>query len=1169
MITSDFPIGAGSADPGLDALRARIALDYRRDEPGAVAPLLSEAQMAAPAMQTTQDIARRLAEGVRAERHKAGGVDALMLEFSLDSREGIALMCLAEALLRIPDAATRDLLIRDKLSQGDWHAHVGRSPSLFVNAAAWGLLVTGRLVDSHSDSALEQALGSLLRKGGEPLIRKGVDLAMRLLGRQFVLGRTIEEALANARARHARGYRFSFDMLGEAALTGDDALRYFASYAHAIRTIGAAAAGAGVYAGHGISIKLSALHPRYVRSQRDRVFAELLPRVTQLAQLAKRFDIGFNIDAEETDRLDMSLDLLAALASDPSLAGWEGLGFVVQTYQKRARATVDWVIALARLHRRRLMVRLVKGAYWDAEVKRAQVDGMADYPVFTRKVHSDVAYLACAQAMLHAPDALYPQFASHNAYTIAAVHALAGGAEFEFQCLHGMGESTYDLVTGPGQLDRPCRIYAPVGSHETLLAYLVRRLLENGANTSFVNRIVDPAVPIADLIADPVARARRTGGTPHPRIPRPMALYLDRRNSQGLDLSDESVVRAVEQTVAATSRHAAAPMLATPTGRTRARSAIANPSDAADIVGDVEDADATDVAAALGSAASEGGAWSRRAASARADVLERAADLIEQERDALLVLAAREAGKTIANGVGEVREAVDFCRYYAAQARRELEHTVPRGPIVCISPWNFPLAIFVGQVSAALAAGNPVLAKPAEQTPLMAAAAVRLLHRAGVPEAALQLLPGRGETVGAALVADRRIAGVLFTGSTAVAAQIRRTLARRDDDPVLIAETGGLNAMIVDSSALVEQVVADAVASAFDSAGQRCSALRMLCVQEEIAPHAVAMLKGAMRELRIGDPRRLATDVGPVIDGDALARLAEHVERQRAAGAEVFTLPLPESCASGTYFAPTLIEIADVDRLTEEVFGPVLHVVRFRQGELPQLIDAINRAGYGLTHGIQTRIDETIELVVGSIRAGNIYVNRNMIGAVVGVQPFGGEGLSGTGPKAGGPNYLRRLVHAAAMPASPPCAGAVALPGPTGESNTLYLRPRERVACIAAAEADLLAQVQLATGLGSIAVVAQGVLGERVQRAVGARCEVAIDPLAARPDAVLFAGDGSTAAAVRRTLALQEGPLVPLIVAREGSYDAARLMVERTVTVNTTASGGNASLLSLDEAEPA
>ena len=569
------------------------------------------------------------------------------------------------------------------------------------------------------------------------------------------------------------------------------------------------------------------------------------------------------------------------------------------------------------------------------------------------------------------------------------------------------------------------------------------------------------------------------------------------------------------------------------------------------------------------SAVDEGCAWSRLPAPARADVLERAADLIEQERDALLVLAAREAGKTIAGGAGEVREAADFCRYYAAQARRELEHAVPRGPVVCISPWNFPLAIFVGQVGAALAAGNPVLAKPAEQTPLMAAAAARIFHRAGVPAAALQLLPGRGETVGAALVADPRIAGVLFTGSTAVAAQIRRTLACRDDDPVLIAETGGLNAMIVDSSALVEQVVADALASAFDSAGQRCSALRVLCVQEEIAGHVIAMLKGAMRELRIGDPRRLATDVGPVIDRESRSRLARHVERQRAAGAAVFALPLPEACASGTYFAPTLIEIAGVSELTEEVFGPVLHVVRYRHGELPQLVDAINRAGYGLTHGIQTRIDETIDLIAESIRAGNIYVNRNMIGAVVGVQPFGGEGLSGTGPKAGGPHYLRRLVRAAATLAPPARTDPVALPGPTGESNTLHVRPRERIACIATAEADLLAQARLAAGLGSIAIVAQGAAGERVRSAIGARCEVAADPLAARPDAVLFAGDASAAAILRRTLADREGALVPLLVAREGGYDADRLLIERTVTVNTTASGGNASLLSLEEEEPA
>jgi RHH-type proline utilization regulon transcriptional repressor/proline dehydrogenase/delta 1-pyrroline-5-carboxylate dehydrogenase len=1150
-------------------LRARIEQDYRRDEAEAVRPLLDEAALPPGMLVKAQDLAARLAEGVRAARHKAGGVDALMLEFSLDSREGIALMCLAEALLRIPDVATRDRLIRDKLAQGDWRAHVGRSPSLFVNAAAWGLLVTGKLVDSRSDGTLEQALASLLRKGGEPLVRKGVDLAMRLLGQQFVLGRTIGEALANAREREARGYRFSFDMLGEAAMTDADAQRYLAAYEEAIDAIGASARGAGVYQGPGISIKLSALHSRYTRSQRDRVFAELYPRMRRLAGLARSYDIGLNVDAEEADRLDLSLDLFERLADEPSLAGWQGLGFVVQAYQKRARRLIEWLVALARSRNRRLMVRLVKGAYWDTEIKRAQVDGLADYPVFTRKVHTDVSYLACAKAMLAAPDALFPQFASHNAHTIAAVHTMAGDASFEFQCLHGMGESVYDqMVTTPTlaasqqlcppggrnsplgrpggrvadePMNRPCRIYAPVGSHDTLLAYLVRRLLENGANSSFVNRIVDPSVRIADLIADPVARARATGGNPHPRIPKPPALYPDRRNSRGRDFSDEPTVREVEAFLASP----VAPVHAAPTGgdaRARDVRRIENPADRRELVGTVAEADASDVARAVTAACASG--WPKADVDQRAACLERAADLIEEHALPLIRLAVLEAGKSIVDAQGEVREAADFCRYYAAQALRELRGTTPRGPLASISPWNFPLAIFVGQASAALAAGNPVLAKPAEQTPLAASCAVRLLHEAGVPQSALQLLPGPGETAGAALVADARIAGVLFTGSTEVARTIARTLAPRTDDPVLIAETGGQNAMIVDSSALPEQVVADALTSAFDSAGQRCSALRVLCVQDDVADRVLPMLRGAMAELRIGDPRRLATDIGPVIDEDARGALDRYIAQRRDEGLRVTSLPLPPACAHGTFVPPTLIEIDDPRALTHEVFGPVLHVVRYREGGLAALVDAINATGYGLTHGIHSRIDETIDFIAGRIRAGNVYVNRNIIGAVVGVQPFGGEGLSGTGPKAGGPRYLWRLVRER-RPA--PAFGRQTLPGPTGESNVLDARPRGRVACIAGDERERAAQAALAASLRNVAVHA-------------------LEP---RPDAVLFAGDAAEAARLREALAGGDGPIVPVIERRDGDYDADRLTVERTLTVNTTASGGNASLLSLEEEEPA
>ena len=1165
MIPTPFLHGAQS----LEALRDRIRSHCRDDESAAVQALLAEATLSDPVLVRTRALATTLAVGVRRERASASGVDALMLEFSLDSREGVALMCLAEALLRIPDAATRDRLIRDKIGPGDWRAHVGRSPSLFVNAAAWGLLVTGRLVDVHSDSALEQALASLLRKGGEPLIRRGVDLAMRLLGRQFVLGRTIEEALANAGERAARGYRFSFDMLGEAALNATDAQRYTAAYTHAIHTIGATAQGAGVYAGPGISIKLSALHPRYSPLQRERVLRELVPRVEGLARLARRYDLGFNIDAEEADRLELSLDIFAHLAAAPSLANWQGLGFVVQAYQKRARYVIDWLIALARASRRRLMVRLVKGAYWDSEIKRAQVDGVADYPVFTRKAHTDVSYLACARAMLAAPDALYPQFASHNAYTIAALHAMAGQAEFEFQGLHGMGESVYDQVIADPAIGRPCRIYAPVGPHETLLAYLVRRLLENGANTSFVNQVVDPAVGIAELVVDPVAQATVSRGRSHPRIPRPPELFAGRRNSAGFDLADDVQVHALAQRVRDDrSTHTAEPLLAKATDAAPATThPIRNPADLREIVGHVREADAVLVAQAVDDALTAGPAWSARSADARAQCLEQAADVLEFERDALVALAVREAGKTLPNALGEVREAVDFCRYYAQQARRELAHTSARGPIVCISPWNFPLAIFVGQVSAALAAGNPVLAKPAEQTPLVAAAAVRLFHRAGVPRAALQLLPGPGEVVGAALVADPRIAGVLFTGSTAVSRRINATLALRSDDPVLVSETGGQNAMIVDSSALPEQVVTDALLSAFDSAGQRCSALRILCLQDDIAPGVISMLRGAMRELRAGDPRLPATDIGPVIDDTARNALARHVERMRKLGAGVDALPLPTDCANGCFFAPTLVELDDLTALTHEVFGPVLHVVRFGADSLRELVDALNAKGFALTHGIQTRIDETIDTICDRIEAGNIYVNRNIIGAVVGVQPFGGHRLSGTGPKAGGPLYLWRLVREGVAADAMPLDRPLALPGPTGESNRLELRRRGRVACLGPDPAAVEAQVRAATRFGNIALVPQRHAHTLAAAGSGAACQAVAEPLAHQPSVVLFDDSDEALVALRVQLAARPGPVVRVVRARGGTYDPLALVGERTLTVNTTASGGNTALLSLADPE--
>jgi RHH-type proline utilization regulon transcriptional repressor/proline dehydrogenase/delta 1-pyrroline-5-carboxylate dehydrogenase len=1214
-MTNRIDMGHGfdlGVDRTPDPAREAIARASRTDESTTVHALIPTARLSPEALAQTQRLATSLAESVRAERARAGGVDALMVEFSLDSDEGVALMCLAEALLRIPDAATRDLLIRDKVGRGDWRAHVGASPSLFVNAAAWGLLVTGRVVDMHSESVLERAVASLIRKGGEPVIRQGVDLAMRLLGKQFVCGRTIDEALANAREREVRGYTFSFDMLGEAAITSHDADRYFDAYRTAIHAIGRAAGGRGVIAGPGISVKLSALHPRYSRAQRDRVRAELAPKLLDLALLASHYDIGFNIDAEEAERLWLSLDLIEGLAGESLLGEWRGLGVVVQGYQKRSLPLIDWVVALARRHRRRLMLRLVKGAYWDTEIKRAQVQGLSGYPVFTRKVHTDVAYLACAKAMLAAPDAIYPQFASHNAFTIAAIDTLAGDAEYEFQCLHGMGESIYDQIVGPDKQGRKCRIYAPVGSHETLLGYLVRRLLENGANTSFVNRIVDPTVNIADLVADPMAEAERSGGTPHPRILLPEALLPGRINSRGIDLADDDELAALggelakwgqaqfqcESAIEQETMHSktAANVASTHHSKTAAKVAgahpapveIRNPADHDDVVGTVIEATTEDVARAVTMAIEQGGAWSSTAADLRAVCLERTADLLETERSTFYALAIREAGKTLPDAIAEVREAVDFCRYYAAQVREaNFASAHPIGPIVAISPWNFPLAIFVGQISAALAAGNPVLAKPAEETPLIAAEAVRLFHRAGVPRAALQLLPGGGETVGAALVADTRIAGVLFTGSTDVARLINLELAKRDDDPVLIAETGGQNAMIVDSSALPEQVVADALISAFDSAGQRCSALRLLCVQNDVANTILPMLKDALLELRIGDPRRLATDVGPVISAGARDMLVAHIEYMRSLRHRVSQAPISAECAKGTFVSPTVIELGGIDgfhSLKREVFGPVLHVVHWHRDELPALIDAINATGYALTHGIHTRIDETVDSILARIRAGNVYVNRNIIGAVVGVQPFGGHRLSGTGPKAGGPLYLRRLVRGATLPVpfsldtvpstkAPDAARStnarIELVGPTGESNTLEFHPRGVVACIADREAALVAQARLALATGNTVLMLRSHLSLHARdRLLPARVKLAdaLDP--DKVDLVLLDVKESKARRVRAQLAASPGNIVPVVVPdANGNYDAARLVVERTVTVNTAAAGGNAPLLSLaDEA---
>jgi RHH-type proline utilization regulon transcriptional repressor/proline dehydrogenase/delta 1-pyrroline-5-carboxylate dehydrogenase len=1007
-------------------LRAAIAAAYRADETAVVEERLGAIALDAGQRVLSAARAHDLIAGVRA-RAAAGGVEKFLQEYQLSTPEGVVLVCMAEALLRIPDAETADRLIRDKLGHADWEAHLGRSQSILVNASTWALMLTGRVValEALGGGALGDQLARLVARSGEPLIRTAIRSAMRILGRQFVMGRTIEEALARAAPAERDGYRHSYDMLGEAARTAADAARYLVSYRHAIAAIGAAAGQAGgLVSRPNLSVKLSALHPRYEFAQADRVGRELGPRLLELAVAARAAGIGLTIDAEESDRLEPSLDLIEQIAGAPELAGWDGLGLAVQAYQKRALPVLRWVENLGARHRRRVFVRLVKGAYWDTEIKRAQERGLAGYPVFTRKASTDVSYLACAEAMLASPH-IYPAFATHNALTLATVLELAGERrDYEFQRLHGMGEALYEQIVGP--LGRPCRVYAPVGSHEDLLSYLVRRLLENGANTSFVNQVADPDAPIDALVRDPVATVAALPQKPHPRIPLPRDLFgSERRNARGIDLTDATVTAPLlaRLDVEAGRGWSAAPVVDGSASGGAARP-VRDPALRARTVGHVVEATPSNVESALAVAAREAADWSATDVDVRARCLERAADLLEAEHPAFMGMAVREAGKTVSDAVGEVREAVDFCRYYAVRAReafasKELSgptgesnrlNLAGRGVFACISPWNFPLSIFMGQVAAALVAGNPVLAKPAPQTPLIAAHAVRVLHRAGIPPAVLQLLPG-GAEVGRRLVADPRLAGVAFTGSTASAQAINRALAARDGPiATLIAETGGQNALIADSSALPEQVIADVLTSSFNSAGQRCSACRVLFVQQDVAPRVLDMLAGAMAELAVGDPGVLATDVGPVIDEAARDRLFAHIAAIAQIGRVIARTPMPPETATGCFVAPVAIELDRLDRLDKEVFGPVLHVVRFAGDRLDQVVDAINATGYGLTLGIHSRINTTVDAIIARARVGNVYVNRSMIGAVVGVQPFGGEGLSGTGPKAGGPHYLPRFA---------------------------------------------------------------------------------------------------------------------------------------------------------------
>jgi RHH-type transcriptional regulator, proline utilization regulon repressor / proline dehydrogenase / delta 1-pyrroline-5-carboxylate dehydrogenase len=1012
-----------------DLLYANIQRAFLTDESECVAELLRRAAVDAPTAARIKQRAANLVTAVRGQR--ASGIESFMRQYDLATHEGVLLMCVAEALLRIPDAATADALIRDKFSQGEWKRHLGQSRSWLVNASTWGMLLAGRLADvpEVSETNAMFRVEQLFTRLTEPVARQAIKAAMGIMAEQFVMGADINSAVARSRDADNLRYRHSFDMLGEAALTQADAEKYFAAYANAIAVIAADKKSANdIFSAPSISVKLSALHPRFEPLQKNRVMQELIPRLLALCEQARAAQIGLTLDAEEAERLDLQLSVYKEILCNSALANWHGFGLAVQSYQKRAPYVIAWLAQLAKQMNKRIPVRLVKGAYWDTEIKRAQMQGLASYPVYTRKCSTDVAYLACANALLCEPQAFYAQFATHNAHTASYILERAQGRDdYEFQRLHGMGEALYKEVLRDNA--RQCRVYAPVGEHADLLPYLVRRLLENGANTSFVNRIADEAAPVEQVVADPIEAVCALEVIPNPRIPLPENLYQPaRKNSAGISFADAEALKQLQDDMrdglnqsqwSASSLCSGKILGGTPRKLT-------SPTDRRVEIGVVNEASQKEIEAALATTSNAAPAWNATPAATRAEILECAADLLEKNRGPLMALLVREAGKTLPDALSEVREAADFCRYYAMHARKLFAAPeVLKGPtgesnqlslhgrgvFACISPWNFPLAIFTGQIAAALAAGNAVIAKPAEQTPLIAFYAFKILLEAGVPANVLALLPGDGATVGAALVKDERINGVVFTGSTTTAQLINRSLAARAGPLVpFIAETGGVNAMLADSSALPEQIVNDVMVSAFNSAGQRCSALRVLFVQNDIADRVLHLLKGALAEWHIGDPAQLNTDIGPVIDADALTMLERHREKMRASATVIFEMPMPAGCKHGTFFAPCIYELNNFDQLAGEVFGPVLHVIRYAVNRLDDMINNINAKGFGLTLGIHSRIDDTIEYIQSRVKVGNLYVNRNMIGAVVGVQPFGGEGLSGTGPKAGGPHYLLRFA---------------------------------------------------------------------------------------------------------------------------------------------------------------
>jgi RHH-type proline utilization regulon transcriptional repressor/proline dehydrogenase/delta 1-pyrroline-5-carboxylate dehydrogenase len=1247
------------------AVRQTIRDFYRIDEDLAVDHILPDAEVNMRARSRAWERARKMVLQIRNDQEGNGVVEALLNEYSLSSAEGVVLMCLAEALLRIPDKATQDKLISDKLSRGQWSSHLGNSDSLFVNASAWGLLMTGGLVNYANQRNQFGFLKKTLGKVGEPVIRKAMNIAMKVMGQQFVMGENIKNAVQRAEEKERKGYVYSYDMLGEGARTQQDADKYFTSYAQAIKVIGEAAKGKGPRKSPGISVKLSAIHPRYEFTHKQRVMAELPAKLKELCLLAKQYDIGLTVDAEESERLDISLDIIEAVFSDSDLNGWNGFGLAVQSYQKRAIFVIDWLRELTQRVGRKLMVRLVKGAYWDTEIKKAQKEGQIHFPVFTRKSSTDVSYHACANRLLDYRDTIYPQFATHNAYTAAVIIELAGEDKegFEFQCLHGMGDSLYDQIVCLEGIQ--CRIYAPVGEHEDLLAYLVRRLLENGANSSFVNAIVDEERPVESLLEDPVEKTQRLKHKYNDQILKPIALYgSERDNSKGLDLTDINQITPLKASIQNWFSDNRIEESEVPAGC----HAVRNPANQDEIIGFHRYHNSEQMSDKLASADNAFASWSQTPVKERADLLRRTADILERHMDELIALCIKEAGKIAQDGIDEIREAVDFCRYYAAKAEElaDDDRLAPRGVVLCISPWNFPLAIFLGQVAAALVTGNTVIAKPAEQTSLIALRALELMEYVGLPAGVVEAVVSEGAEVGKTLLPDQRIKAVMFTGSTATGSLIARILAERGGEQVpLIAETGGQNCMIVDSTALPEQVVDDVIASGFQSAGQRCSALRVLFLQEEIADKITTMLLCALSELSVGDPAYLATDIGPVIDQKALDSLESHAVFMQQNGTLLFESELPAN--KGSFFAPRLYQIEDISVLEREVFGPCVHIVRFKANQLEATVEKINATGFGLTMGIHTRIDIRAMELMKLSRAGNVYVNRNMIGAIVGVQPFGGRGLSGTGPKAGGPHYLNRLMLEKATPKvtanqvelvdevlksteeakqqatqmmntaqltesqwrlsdlntrissvrqllakiaqvgivdeladdlNATLAAARAqlihierrlrkptiLPGPTGESNILYLEPRGIVVCFADKNVTFEYWVSsivtaLATGNLVISVVsdlfhAQAIAFRDQFISTGAPegvFQVArlehLDTLLAdeKLSAVVIDSNSERSTYMVQKLAQREGAILPVISAEYNDHLIQRLLSEKTVSIDTTASGGNTSLMTLVE----